>query len=232
MYFIPIVTTLLAFLFFGVIIKYYFNRSNNNYLLWLAIGLAAYGAGTFAESYHSIAGFSPFIFKLWYISGALLGGWSLTTGIMYLILNKKTADVMMWAGLTLAFTISFFTILSPVESLPDNFRLTGSIFHWKFIRSMTAVFHIYTFVLLMGAALYAAFQYSKSTKFRTRFLGIIIITAGGLLPGIGSSHSNMEVTYSFYVTELIGLILIFYGCIVLQNNRASSILPYNKTLQL
>ena len=231
MYLIPIITTVLALIFFGVILKYYLKHSNTSFMLWLAIGFVAYGAGTFAESYHSIYGFSDFNFKLWYITGALLGGWSLVTGIMYHLLSKKIADMMMLAGVIILLFISACSILSPIDAIPDNTSLNGSVFHWKFIRPMTSFFHIYSFILLTAFAFYAAFQYSKSTKFKERFLGILTITAGGLLPGLGRSHSNMDISYSFYVTELLGLILIFAGCLMLLNDKAPSTHQYSKPVQ-
>jgi hypothetical protein len=219
MHFLPIITTALSFIFFAVLMKDFLRKSHTSYMLWLALGMACYGIGAFTESIHSLSGFNSFNFKLWYVSGAVLGGWSLVTGLLYLILRKKTADILMLTGLAYCIVVSIYCILSPVDAIPDNHRLNGSVLRWNFIRPLSGVIHVYSFILLAGAALFSAFQYSKSAKFKTRFIGILIITIGGLLPGIGKSHSNMSISTMFYVTELLGLLLIFTGCMILKNDK-------------
>ena len=44
------------------------------HLLWWALGVATYGAGTFTEAWTTLFGWNQVIFKAWYITGALLGG--------------------------------------------------------------------------------------------------------------------------------------------------------------
>ena len=44
------------------------------HLLWWAIGIATYGAGTLTESLTTIVGWREPIFRAWYITGALMGG--------------------------------------------------------------------------------------------------------------------------------------------------------------
>lgn len=46
---------------------------------------------------------------------------------------------------------------------------------------------------------------------RHRFLGNVLIAAGALLPGIGGSFTRLGYTEVLYVTELLGLLLIFGG---------------------
>ncbi|MFY7840614.1 MAG: hypothetical protein ACOVP7_10085 [Lacibacter sp.] len=230
MYLLPVATTVLSFVFFAILIKDFLRRTHTSYMFWFAAGMAAYGAGAFAESIHSLSGFNAFNFKLWYISGALAGGWALVTGLLYLILKKKTADILMLIGAAYILVAAVYTFLSPVSIIPDGERLNGSAFEWEFIRPMTRVVHLYSFVLLTGAAFFSAFQYSKSSKFKTRFLGILIITIGGLLPGFGKSHSNMDINTMFYVTELAGLLLIFAGSLVLKNDNEAVVKSYHANI--
>lgn len=227
---LSITTTVLSFAFFAILMKDFLRRSHTSYMLWLALGIICYGAGAFAESIHSLSGFSSFNFKLWYISGAVLGGWALVTGLLYLILHKKTADVLMLVGLAYIIVIIIYSILSPVDSIPVNNRLNGSVFHWKFIRPMTGVIHLYSFVLLAGVALFSAFQYSKSNKFKNRFFGILIIAVGGLLPGLGKSHNNINISTISYLTDLLGLLFIFTGCILLKNDKEAVVKNYHASI--
>lgn len=220
MNFLPLLTAVLAFVFFGILLGKYFNNSRTGYFLWLALGLAAYGAGTFAEAYHRMTSFDVFIFKLWYISGAIVGGWALVTGMLYHILHRKTAAFLLVAGWGMMLFLIVTAILSPVTTQAHGERLSSSVFQWSFIRPVSTVFHLYSFILLAGVALYAAFQYSKSVRFKQRFLGMLLITSGGLLPALGRSHSTMDISLSFYMTELLGLIFIFGGCLLLHYDKA------------
>jgi hypothetical protein len=46
---------------------------------------------------------------------------------------------------------------------------------------------------------------------QARFKGNVFIAIGGLLPGIGGSMTRMGHVNVLFVTELIGLILIYIG---------------------
>lgn len=227
MYFLPITTTVLAFIFFAILIKDYLRRSHTLYMLWLAIGLAAYGASAFAESIHALKGYHAGNFKLWYISGALLGGWSLVTGMLYLILPKKTADILMLAGVAYISVVAVYCILSPTSEIAEGNRLSGTAFDWEFIRPMTMLIHLVSFILLTAAAFFSAFQFSKSTSFRNRFVGILIISAGGLMPGLGRSHNDIGLSSSFYLLELLSLLFIFCGCLMLKNEKQTAVKQFH-----
>lgn len=227
MYFLPITTTVLAFIFFAILIKDYLRRSHTLYMFWLAIGLAAYGSSTFAESIHALKGYHAGNFKLWYISGALVGGWSLVTGMLYLILPKKTADILMLTGVAYISVLAVYCILSPTSEIADKNRLSGEAFDWEFIRPMTMLIHLVSFILLTGAAFFSAFQFSKSSSFKNRFFGILIISAGGLMPGLGRSHNDIGISSSFYLLELLSLIFIFSGCLLLKNEKQVAVKEFH-----
>src|SRR6188474_3115511 len=79
-YYLPIVTTLLATSFAVAIGRRYRQHPDRLHLLWWTIGVAAYGAGTLTESLTTLVGWHEPIFKLWYITGALMGGAPLAQG--------------------------------------------------------------------------------------------------------------------------------------------------------
>ena len=57
----------------------------------------------------------------------------------------------------------------------------------------------------------SAYRYSKNPETRHRFYGNLLIAVGAILPGIGGSFSRMGYTEVLYVTEFIGLLLIYRG---------------------
>ena len=50
-----------------------------------------------------------------------------------------------------------------------------------------------------------------------------MIAIGALLPGIGGTATKFGYTYILYVTELLGILLIFWGYMVIKNDASLSI---------
>lgn len=222
--FIPIATTILSVVFFGIMLRHYRQKPGATYLLWWMIGVACYGAGTVVESLNTLLGWSPLKFRLWYITGALLGGWPLATGTVYLMMKERTAKVMTRIFLIIIAAAAILTLLSPLNlELQEGNKLTGKVLEWKFIRYMTPFINLYAFIFLVGGAVYSAFQYSRSKEFKIRFAGNLLIAAGGLLPGIGGSYSKAGFTEVLYVTEFLGLILIFAGYMYMRKDSSTSL---------
>jgi hypothetical protein len=221
---IPILTTILSAVFFVILYKHWIYKNKPSYLFWWMIGVWCYGLGTLTESIVGIFQWSEPVFKSWYILGALLGGFPLAQGSVYLIFQKHTANIMMYVVVSIIVVASVFVLLSPIDySLVESTRLTGKVLVWKNVRLITPIVNIYAFVFLVGGAAYSAFRYSKDVQFKNRFIGNIFIAIGGLLPGIGGSFTKFGYTEVLYVTELLGIILIYTGYQIMKQARTISI---------
>ncbi len=62
-----------------------------------------------------------------------------------------------------------------------------------------------------------------SPEARSRYVGNILIAVGALLPGIGGSFTRFGYVEVLYVTELVGLSLIFWGYLVMRRDRSGSV---------
>jgi hypothetical protein len=214
---IPILTTILSAVFFVILFNHWQFKNKPSYLFWWMIGVLCYGLGTLTESIVGIFQWSEPVFKSWYILGALLGGFPLAQGSVYLIFQKRTANTMMYVVVTIIMIASVLVLLSPIEySLVEPARLTGKVLVWKNVRLITPFVNIYAFIFLVGGAAYSAYRYSKDALFKSRFVGNVFIAIGGLLPGIGY-------TEVLYVTELLGIILIYLGYHTMKRDRTISI---------
>ncbi len=226
---IPILTTMLSVAFFIILYKRWEEKGRPSYLLWWTLGVLCYGLGTLTESIVGIFGWSEPVFKAWYILGALLGGFPLAQGSVYLIFSNKTATVMMVCVVTIIIVTSVLVILSPVDySLVEPTRLTGKVLEWKKVRLITPFVNIYAFVFLVGGASYSAYRYSKDKIYKNRFWGNMLIALGGLLPGIGGSFTKFGYTEVLYVTELMGIILIYYGYQTMRSDKTLSVYEVQK----
>ncbi len=211
-HYIPVLTTLLAIPFAVEIFRRWRTFPERLHLLWWAIGVATYGAGTFTEAFTTLFGWNVVIFKAWYITGALLGGAPLAQGTVYLMLKRKAADALT-AMLILYVAIAAICVsLAPVDhALVEAHRLTGRVFAWPWVRLFSPVVNLYAVVFLIGGAILSAIRYSHDPATKHRMFANILIAIGAILPGIGGSATRFGYTEVLYVTELIGLLLTWTG---------------------
>ena len=209
--YLPIATTFLSFTFFLEILSHYLSRKKT-YLLWWTIGVLTFGIGTFSESIHALFGWKAANVKFWYISGALLGGFPLAQGSVYLLMKRRFANATTILFLTIILIAAVAVILSPIQFGEDfDGRLSGKVFEWKWVRYFSPFINLYSFIFLVGGAIFSAFKYYKAGIKDDHFKGNIFIAVGALLPGIGGSFTRMGYVEMLFITELIGLALIYYG---------------------
>jgi len=221
--YIPILTTLFSIFFFINIYRHYRAKSSS-YLLWWTIGVLTFGLGTLTESINATTGWSPLNTRIWYIVGALLGGYPMAQGTIYLLMKKKAADVLTLIFSVLIIVASVFVLLTPF-TLPEGFdyQLTGKIFTWQWVRYFSPFINIYSFIFLVGGAGYSAYKYFKDIHARARYVGNILIAIGALLPGIGGTFTRMGYVHVLFVTEFLGLLLIYLGYRTIKNDRGTSV---------
>lgn len=220
--FIPIFTTIFSIFFFNEIYKHY-RLHKTNYLLWWSLGVLTFGLGTLAESINVLIGWNEMNLRFWYIVGALLGGFPLAQGSVYLLMNKKFAHITTIFFVSLIVLASIFVILTPLNvPLDFNYKLTGAVFSWKWVRYFSPLINTYSFIFLVGGAIYSAIKYYQTNK-EARFKGNIFIAVGGLLPGIGGTFTRLGHVNVLFVTELIGLILIYTGYRIIKLDKKKGI---------
>ncbi len=219
--YIPIFTTFLSAYFFIEIFKHYSSK-RKQYLLWWMLGVVTFGLGTLSESLHALVGYKELNLRFWYIIGALLGGFPLAQGTVYLLFSKKFADRTAFFFVSYIIVAAIFVMLVPI-SIPEDFdgRLTGKVFEWNWVRLFSPLINIYAFLFLVGGAIYSAYKYFKMKNLQYRVYGNAAIALGGILPGIGGSFTRAGYVEVLFVTELIGLALIYLGYKVIKlNSRA------------
>lgn len=211
-HYLPIATTAVSAVFCGVLIRAVRERRSGPHLVWWAIGVACYGLGTALESWITLGGNTAALTKAWYIAGALLGGYPLAQGTAYLLLKRRTANVL--TAITLGWVIlaAVFVVLSPVSfAALDPQRPSGAVLEWQWVRLLTPLLNGYAAVLLIGGAVLSARRYAKVAGQHARAAGNVLIAAGAILPGIGGGFAKAGHVEVLYVGEFLGLLLIWSG---------------------
>jgi len=210
--FIPIITFLMALGFSGVLVQRFRSRPGSLHLLWWAIGVATYAAGTLTESLTTLLGWQEPVFRAWYITGALMGGAPLAQGTVYLLLPRRRAHLLTGILLATIVTAGTCVLLSPIRyDLVEPYRLSGRVLEWSWVRLFSPFINLYAVTFLIGGAIYSAIRYWRRKETHHRAVGNVWIAVGALLPGVGGAFTRFGHTEVLYVTELLGLVAIYVG---------------------
>jgi len=223
-HYLPVTTTVVAAAFFRVLWRHRQRNPFARYVMWWMIGVGLYGLGTLTEALTSIIGWNEPIFRTWYVAGALLGAGPLAQGTVYLLLAKRAADRLAVALVTYVTIAAAFVVATPiVHELVEPNRLSGEVMAWQWVRLFSPLVNLYAVVFLIGGAIWSAWKYWRRGDASSRVRGNVLIAVGAILPGIGGSFARAGVIEVLYVTELIGLLLIWAGYRVIVGDRAISI---------
>ncbi|MEN8040204.1 MAG: hypothetical protein ABFR95_01765 [Actinomycetota bacterium] len=223
-HYLPVITTIVAVMFTTILIQKWREKPDAKYLLWWAIGVAAYGVGTLTEALTTVFGWSEPVFRAWYISGALLGGAPLATGTVFLMLSRRRATWIASIAAVYVAVASFFILVAPIDaSAVDPHRLSGQVFEWQWVRLFSPLINLYAVVFLIGGALLSAWRYWRRDGAGAMVIGNLLIAVGAILPGIGGTYARLGHIEVLYVTELVGLSLIWLGSIVIGRASAASV---------
>ncbi len=217
--YIPIITTIFA-TFFSIVMFRHYNTRRTMYLLWWFIGIVTFALGTLTESINALIGWNETNMRAWYITGALLGGFPLAQGSVYLLMKRRFADVSSVFWVTVIVVAAVFVCLSPIQDPSTvDYKLTGKVLEWRWVRLFSPFINLYALIFLVGGAVYSAMRYNRSGGQEARFKGNIFIAIGGLLPGIGGTFTRFGYVNVLFVTELIGLFLIYVGYRIIRSDR-------------
>lgn len=211
LHYLPIITTIVSAVFATEVLRRWRDKGGTH-LLWWGLGIVAYGAGTVTESLTTLFGWHPATFKAWYITGALLGGAPLAQGTAYLHFPRRWAHLSAAVlGLAIVGT-SLWVVATPVDSaLAESHRLSGVVFTDQRVRMVSPFLNSYAALLLIGGAIVSAARYASVVGQRHRMWANVSIAVGGLLPGIGGASARFGHIEVLYITELVGLFLIYVG---------------------
>jgi hypothetical protein len=209
---LPILSTIIAAAFAWVILARYRRKRRSYHLLWWGIGIGIYGVGTLIESLVTLFGWQSALFKAWYIAGALLGAAPLAVGVIYLLFGNRAGRIAAVLLVAAVGVTSIFVILSPVRmEFVDPKMLSGKALAWQHIRRVSPFINSLAALFLIGGAIYSAIRFFSYPESRNVSIGNIFIATGAILPGIGGMGSRMGHTELLYITEFIGVILIWIG---------------------
>ncbi len=215
---VPLISGVISFIFAFLIFRRYLVHLGPHLLLW-GIGMVFYGIGGFCEAYYGAFGWNSLVFRLWYLVGAILVAAWLGQGTVYLLAERKWANVVMALlalGSVYAAIRVFGAELDPslmTTSLHTGSELSGHAIVTPGVRTLTPIFNLYGTVALVGGAAYSAWIFWRKRILLHRTIGNILIAVGATLPAFGGTFSRFGLPGALYLGELLGAVLMFIGFI-------------------
>jgi hypothetical protein len=206
----PIAACLLAAAFALLLLRSLLRRPAGQKALW-AVGFALFALAAASEAAAQRAGWTPGLFRTYYLAGGVLTVAYLGCGSAWLLLPRRARDVLLGALLAATAAAIVTVWLAPVNGAvlaatesgrpPANSALGSHAFLWAItLNSVGTLF-------LVGGSLLSIVR-------RQRVRANVWIACGALVVAASTGLSRAGDTSLLYVGELIGIALMFCGFVL------------------
>ncbi|HEU5318900.1 MAG TPA: hypothetical protein VFX49_22495 [Chloroflexota bacterium] len=258
---LPLASSLLSFLFCGLVFDQFLLRRKPYQLVW-SVGLLWYALSAGTEFLGGAFGWNVALYRGWYLIGAIGVAAYLGLGTIYLLARTPFAwwaigalvvavvpaaaarhwDVAAlglaaavivgatrrrapaafghaFCAVTVAGTLlaAWRVLGAPVDpaALPAGADeiVTGRGFPAE-VRIMTPLFNIAGAFSLAIGAVYSALHFWRTRTYPHRAVSNVFIAVGAFVPSLTSGLSRFGLTQTFFLGELLGVVLIFAGFLI------------------
>lgn len=202
--FFPLLAAAIAALFSYQLGRQYAARRRDHALAW-SISLALFSLGHLAVLVGVTAGWSAWVFAVYWLSGALLNVPFLAVG--ELLLLDRDRRVLWWtlAGLATAWSVVFVAVasydtaaLAAEQAVPAGREIIPGTTAYALLRPMTT-----TFVIVVVGSLWSAI--------RGRRWSVALIALGVTVAAAGSSVIDTPTVWLFPVLSALGVGMMYVG---------------------
>jgi len=203
----PIGATLLALVFALLLARSFLRRPAGQKALWAA-GFTLFAVAAASEAAAQRAGWSPGLFRAYYLTGGVLTVAYLGSGSAWLLLPRRVRDALLGALVVATVAAVVTVLLAPVDGgvlaathsgrPPANAALGGHAFVWAIVLNSLGT------LFLVGGSL-------LSIARRQRVRANVWIGLGAVVVAASTGLSRAGDTSLVYVGELIGIALMFCG---------------------
>lgn len=200
----PIIAIVVAWLFSGQLARQWWERRRDHALAW-AMALFLFGLGHVAVLIGITAGWSPPVFGIYWLSGALLNVPLLAIGQLHLSDSKRSVIWWTLAGLAVVWNTSFTitatydtAVLAAATGVPSGEAVIGGSIAYALLRPMT-----YSFAIVVIGSAWSAWKFKKWS--------LLLIAVGTSVAAGGSSVIGSSVDYLFPVLSAAGVLLMYMG---------------------
>jgi hypothetical protein len=204
---LPVAAALLAALFALLLLRSFRSRPAGQKALWAA-GFAFFAVATTCEAIAQRVGWSPALFRSYYLAGGMLTVGFLGAGSAWLLLPRRGRDLLLGALAVATLAAVVAVALAPVDAHllavthsgrpPDNRALGGHAFLWA------VAFNSLGTLTLVGGSLYSIVR-------RRRVSANVWIASGAVVVALATGMSRAGDYSLVYLGQLVGIGLMFSG---------------------
>ncbi len=206
----------LAAAFAGVVAGRWLRSHRPAFAAW-AVGLAIFSAAAAVQAAGEAAGFTPALFRAFYLLGGVLGVIYLALGTVFLLAPPRVGRVSaaVLVGLTLLLAVDAALVpvdparlATPAGVLGRAIAQTGSP-----LVIAAVLFNIVGTVVLVGGSAFSAWGFIRRRQGVDRVLCNVLLTAGALVIALGFSVAKTAggTLGQLSTAEAIGIAVMFLG---------------------
>ena len=191
-------------------------RQRSAHLLAWSIGLTCFFLGTASQVLLAMV-WSPFFFKLWYWSGALVVAPWLGQGSAFLLARRSNTARYLWAMLcVLSVMTAFWVAITPLNAAgwehgQDMTTIFKNILPEGGVRIFVPMMNGWGTLLLLGGAIYSGYLFRRKAIMPERVIGNWFIALGAMFPAFTGLLIRAGKPEFKYLGDMLGVALIYVG---------------------
>lgn len=212
--FISAADLIVSAIFTLFVLRQYLERKKMHQLMW-GIALALWVAAVGAELAATQNQWTPLVYRIYYMTGALLIPAWLGMGTLYLVAPRRWADRTLIAltifsalgiGLIAIWPLDPSALKTPAEQF-----LPLRIFPFFPVQLVLVILNTFGSIAFIGGAVWSAIYFVRARTMGERVLSTALIAIGGGIAAIAHSLGALGGIELFRLSELIAVIFIFVG---------------------
>jgi hypothetical protein len=224
---VSVITAAVTGVFAALVLRRWWQKRRPHLLAW-GVGLLFYFLGTLSQVILSLT-WNPYVFALWYWTGALMVAAWLGQGTVYLLWRRGNIarNIQMALLLVTVMTLPWALFFTPLDASAwypgaDMTQIYRDVMPQGSgtVRAFSPIMNTWGTVALVGGALYSARLFRRKQIMRSRMLGNWLIAAGGLLPAVAGALIRLGDPSFKYFGEMAGAVLIFAGFLLATSETA------------
>lgn len=213
MWIYPAAGALIALAFSGTMLRRFLVRRRAYQLLWAA-ALLMYAVASASLAVGAAAGWSPALYRTYWLLGAILNVPYLATGEIFLLVRRRGADAVF---LLLVFATAYAAnrvrtgALAPAALVAELPRGSAAWARDPVVLMLARFYSFAGYAVLVAGALWSAWRMRAEPALRPRTLGTLGVVVGATIVAAGSAFAAAGDVFGFSLALTAGISTMYWG---------------------
>lgn len=217
----PIIATIIALVCAARIGWDAWHRPRPERAVW-AIAFAVFAVAAGSEVIGSLLGWTATLARVYYLAGAVLVVGLLALGELYLLFPRRMPALTPGIALLVVAVAATTVWSAPVNVQALQTQGWAAIEKSPFLIALAATINAVGTLVLVGGALYSAWNMRSVDGSRQRLVGCVLIALGALMVATGGTLTRFGQREYLYVAMSVGVSTIFAGILLTRSGARRS----------